>query len=648
MDTNADGRTEKPLVDRLARAGLSATAIREIFAVFLLLIWAAQHPDEDNTHDFSRVLLSRMHPLNLRSLHVKDIAGILGAIADTLERTPSSQESPFKFCLSTLAESARRVGSVEGGMLEELAAWVGEALSHGRLQHSDLLQIFDRITRATGDPDRWPFAFPGWLDPLINEFSGSGPTAEDLGAHLSSEDFLSIAAKDAIEEIERYGRIRTDFDLGASRFGPAIVRLILSGIGISPQTGAAKPVRAPASETFDFVLMNPPFGAKVARELRHPDEPLISIRDPEALFLQRALEQLAPGGRAAIIVPVGMFFRGGTTKELRRWLVENGHIAVAVTLPTGTFSQARALASGLLVLDKDGGHQSVRMIDASILGPLVTGKADTDIEVVRSADGDGRRILDIGYRRRATPGDPASEGQLELCEAWEVSVRELAEHHWTLMGRWTHSSDQHWLNSRLGQQLTQLRQVMPLRSCARVRVGRYIGAKKLRSEPAEDGAPGYFRISDIRDGVAEKVSLWLLPAVAKEIGTSQLLQPGDVLLSRSGTIDKAGVVSDRVSAIAGGGILVISVDWERLDPRFLVAYLRCRECRIWLKENSRRTVIPNLTVPLMNDMTVPVPELSLQRDAAASFRENGTDVLEYLREALGQKESPREKEPAKK
>ena len=67
MDTNADARTEAPLIDRLAQAGLAAAAIREVFVVFLLLIWAAEHPDEDNTHGFARVLVYRMDSLNLRS-----------------------------------------------------------------------------------------------------------------------------------------------------------------------------------------------------------------------------------------------------------------------------------------------------------------------------------------------------------------------------------------------------------------------------------------------------------------------------------------------------------------------------------------------------------------------------------------------------
>jgi len=88
---------------------------------------------------------------------------------------------------------------------------------------------------------------------------------------------------------------------------------------------------SPSREGFDLVLANPPIGAKVGREnswgLQHF---AFLTADSVGLFIQHALEQLKPHGRAVIAVPEGFLFRGGIERDLRRHLLEHGQVEAVI------------------------------------------------------------------------------------------------------------------------------------------------------------------------------------------------------------------------------------------------------------------------------------------------------------------------------
>ncbi|MCK7468943.1 MAG: SAM-dependent methyltransferase [Desulfosudis oleivorans] len=60
-----------------------------------------------------------------------------------------------------------------------------------------------------------------------------------------------------------------------------------------------------------MVLANPPIGAKTGREPWRYQHFAIPTNDSTGLFIQHALSQLKPHGRAVVAVPEGFLFRGG-------------------------------------------------------------------------------------------------------------------------------------------------------------------------------------------------------------------------------------------------------------------------------------------------------------------------------------------------
>src|SRR5690606_14667201 len=113
-------------------------------------------------------------------------------------------------------------------------------------------------------------------------------------------------------------------EMNADSFVIGLTRLVLSGI-TDPQLEVGNslertPSSNPSTDGFDLVIANPPWGGKVADQygLRHYP---IQTKDSVSLFIQHAVSQLRPGGRAILTVPPGNLFRGGREQALREMLL---------------------------------------------------------------------------------------------------------------------------------------------------------------------------------------------------------------------------------------------------------------------------------------------------------------------------------------
>lgn len=100
---------------------------------------------------------------------------------------------------------------------------------------------------------------------------------------------------------------------------------------------------------YKVILSNPPFAGVLPKESIRKDLPTDSKKS-ELLFLAVVMEALAPGGRAAVLVPEGLLF-GSTSAhvELRRKLVENYDLQAVISLPAGVFKPYAGVKTGVLV-----------------------------------------------------------------------------------------------------------------------------------------------------------------------------------------------------------------------------------------------------------------------------------------------------------
>ncbi|ACV80902.1 type I restriction-modification system subunit M [Nakamurella multipartita] len=123
--------------------------------------------------------------------------------------------------------------------------------------------------------------------------------------------------------------------------------------------------------TFDFVVMNPPFSLKSWSNGLENDYGRFEYgRPPEKngdyAFLLHALKSLKSVGKAAIILPHGVLFRGHAEATVRQRLLKQGFIKGIIGLPPNLF-YGTGIPACIVILDKENAvaRTGVFMIDAS-------------------------------------------------------------------------------------------------------------------------------------------------------------------------------------------------------------------------------------------------------------------------------------------
>lgn len=108
---------------------------------------------------------------------------------------------------------------------------------------------------------------------------------------------------------------------------------------------------------YKVILSNPPFAGVLPKESIRRDIPTQSKKS-ELLFLGLVMESLAPGGRAAVVVPEGLLF-GSTSAhaELRRSLVEKFDLQAVISLPAGAFKPYAGVKTAILIFRRPVGEK---------------------------------------------------------------------------------------------------------------------------------------------------------------------------------------------------------------------------------------------------------------------------------------------------
>lgn len=126
---------------------------------------------------------------------------------------------------------------------------------------------------------------------------------------------------------------------------------------------------------FNFIVMNPPFSDKAWSDGIKPEKDEFHRFDgfgipPEkngdyAWFLH-VIKSLRPNGKAGIIMPHGILFRGNAEETIRKKIIKTRYIKGIVSLPANLF-YGTGIPACIVIIDKEGAdtRDSVFIIDAS-------------------------------------------------------------------------------------------------------------------------------------------------------------------------------------------------------------------------------------------------------------------------------------------
>lgn len=107
----------------------------------------------------------------------------------------------------------------------------------------------------------------------------------------------------------------------------------------------------PEKDKYTLILANPPYGGKLPQEVQTN----FTIRSAatEILFLQHIMANLATGGRAAVIVPEGVLFRGGPDETVRRKLLSEYNVHTILSLPAKCFLPYTGVKANVLFFNRE-------------------------------------------------------------------------------------------------------------------------------------------------------------------------------------------------------------------------------------------------------------------------------------------------------
>jgi len=219
------------------------------------------------------------------------------------------------------------------------------------------------------------FYTPAEVSRILAKVVGIGPhTRQDHTVYdpaCGSGSLLLKAAAEAPRGMTIYGQEKDNATWALSKMnmilhGNEIAEIEKGDTITSPQFTRNDQLR-----TFDFVVMNPPFSVKSwSNGLEHDYGRFEYGRPPEKngdyAFLLHALKSLNSTGKAAIILPHGVLFRGHAEATIRRNLLQHGFVKGVIGLPANLF-YGTGIPACIVVLDKENApaRTGVFMIDAS-------------------------------------------------------------------------------------------------------------------------------------------------------------------------------------------------------------------------------------------------------------------------------------------
>lgn len=643
------------LFDEL-RGELSPHDLPVTIAALFYLRWADFQAAEQEAiaafdeEDYTPVLPASMHWRSWHTLPPNELRSFLAhRLPAALQQFGNARHDSIATQLHRIAPAVENLGRLPEQALSALVRWLEAQNFETPNDRLSLLKVFDKIVgRARKRSHHGEHTTPDSIARLMVELANPAPGDRVYDPCFGSAGLL-IAAYEFVREREkaRFSRNGSSIldiagvEINSDAYVIGLTRLALAGVD-EPQLELGNSLERAASDNpqrdgVDVVLANPPWGMRVDSDgLFHFP---VRTTDATGLFIQHALSQLRPEGRAIVVVPAGFLFRGGAQQRLRRVLIEQHAVDTVISLPETTFLPHTAIGASILVLRRKGPTRRIRMVDGAPYFEKSKGRHPSELR-----QGAIKELVESIRRPDAEHG-------------WDVEADSLSELEWDFTPK---RRDRSGLSRILGSLAVET-DIVALNSCCMILSGKSVKSDQLLDAPPpgfeeqpeqvslfpdrqmqanqsslfEFPRIAYIRIRDIQNGQATKGTSWLSAEAAAGVDSRLKLKNGDVLISKSGTIGKSGVVRNgAVGGIAANGLVVLRPQQDKLDPHFLSAYINSVESREWLDDRARGATIRHLSKRILNDMPVPLPPLQIQQRVAAKHREHGVDALAMVAELL--------------
>jgi type I restriction enzyme M protein len=401
---------------------------------------------------------------------------------------------------------------------------------------------------------------------------------------------------------------------------------------------------------FDVVLANPPFNVTnwAPESLRGQNWPygVPPAGNANFAWLQHVAAKLAPGGRAAVLMPNGASTTRKTAEAaIRARMVDAGVIECVVALPEHLF-RATLIPVSLWIL-RGAGHRGapeILFIDATGMGAMADrvqrvltdediNRIQRELQAWRARQSAGRYEATTGFARSVAPTEIRATDYMLSPPAYVrpavppvrperslILINELRSELADLQGR---SME---VRAMLDAQLAGLAvgpapEKAPLHGWAMTQLGEAcdvlagpgaVDRGERQQPPTPLVLPRNIKQNRITDVDLDTVD----PLTAAKLARYRLA-PGDVVCTRTGTLGRYGLVQDEQEDwLLGPGCMRLRPK-EQILPSYLTYYLSSPAAYGWLMDNATGSAIRQINTETLNRMPLALPPLSTQREIAA-------------------------------
>ncbi|HLR69577.1 MAG TPA: N-6 DNA methylase [Virgibacillus sp.] len=382
-------------------------------------------------------------------------------------------------------------------------------------------------------------------------------------------------------------------------------------------------------KTFDYVVMDPPYSlANWGYEDAKNDVygrffygiPPKSRGD--MAFILHALASLNEKGKAAIIVPRGVLFRGAGEEKIRKKLIEQDVVETVIGLSSGLLYSS-SIPVAVLILNKDKAEERK--------GKIFFINAEEKYEEHRR-----QRVLTEEHIREIT--DIFRSGiEIKKLSRW-LEVNKLQDHSLDPSDYF----DEDIISTTIGKvqinrETFEQTKTLPLKAAGKLFRG--MNPPSGANPESEDASHLMVGLADVQDN--QLLSDQLTPiSVSDQQNVSRYeLKSGDIILSSRGTAIKLAIVPETDQPLLLSNHFIGIRPAENINTGFLKAYLESPVGMFYLINSQKGSVVSVLTAKDIGNIPVPDFPAEQQEKIAERFIQSNQTYIEKLQELEEQRKS---------
>ncbi|MFD4010755.1 N-6 DNA methylase [Streptomyces albidoflavus] len=434
----------------------------------------------------------------------------------------------------------------------------------------------------------------------------------------------------------------------------AVASLHLLHVGVQPKLTSNRSDRWPPSREHraDVVLTNPPFNMSDAPGpgLRTGDWPYGAPPrgNDNFAWVQYVLGAMAPGGRAAVVMPVKAANSVNSAEScIRQCLITRGAVECVITLPPNLFSATEVpVALWLLRRVEHPVHDEILFVDAQELGARLPRRRvlqETDLDAITEVV---RNWLDAtSHREPPEPPEYASPAFTHGLSVVAVPRAKIQGDAYSLLpahylGGGTYGAPPSpdrlaEVGTELADRAERIRLTDPplvevearcspsggaggwreaaLADLCHIQAGPSYTRLRTSERSVDDGVPLVFP-QDLVDGRIRSIPGNRLPWRTASAFAKFELNSGDIVCVRTGAQQQPALVTEAQAGwLLSSNVHRLRVSPEAgIDPRYLHAYLGLRHARDWMSHRAAATAAPSLSSAALGHLPVRFPPLAQQ------------------------------------